>query len=104
MAKQVDDRERSSRVVATSIEQYAPTIATKVREVLAPVAAEDGGGVPDIERLLKLSGKLLTTRAMTLVRASNAHDREGTDDAEPRERRDAREAALRGRLSGARSC
>lgn len=102
MAKQVDDRERSSRVVAAAIEQHASTIASKVRDLLAPIAAEDGGAVPDIERFLKLSGKLLTSRSLTLVRASNAHDREMADDAEPRDRRDSRESSVRARLGGLR--
>ena len=103
MAKQVVDRDRSSRIVVAAIEQHGAAIGAALGDALAPYAREERTEVPDLAKFLHLLGRLLSSRAIKLVKASDAHEQEATDDAEPRERRDDNDRELRQELSGLRT-
>lgn len=93
MAKQVIDREKSSGIVVAAVRQHGGPIAQAITLALAPFLR--GRPMPDVALLVELVGDLVAHNAAALVEASEAHDRELSDDAEPRARRDDREKALR---------
>jgi len=103
MSKQVTDRERSTGSVDASMATYGPQVAVKVTEMLAPYAAEDGGAVPDLERVFKLMRRLMTEKTSVLVKADAAVTAEMSDDDVVRTQRDDSEAGLRERTLSLRN-
>ena len=97
MSKQVSDREKSTRMVVAAAEQHATVIGEAVSGALSPYLRR-GEEMPDVALLVRLVGRGLDARTATLVAADAAHVGELADDAEPRARRDAAEAALRKRI------
>jgi hypothetical protein len=102
MAKQVVDRDRSSRIVGAAVTQHSTGIGAAMGDALAPYLKR-GEVMPDFALFLTLAGRLVTDRSATLVRSSAAHEAEASDDAEPRARRDASEAVVRQRMSAIRT-
>lgn len=98
MAKLVDDRARSSRIVGAAITEHSAPIGASMRTALQPFLRE-GETMPDVGFLLILVGRLLLARAGKLITANSALELEGTDDAEPRARRDGKDRSLRSRVS-----
>ena len=84
------------------IEQNAATIGATLAARYAPYLRA-GETMPDFALVYRLGGRLIEDRVTKLVDANLALEQEATDDAEPRARRDASEAALRERVSFVRS-
>lgn len=103
MSKQVTDRERSTGSVDATMTTYGAQVAASLAEMLAPYAAEDGGAVPDVERLFKLLRRLMTDKTTGLVKADAAVTAEMADDDPARAQRDGSEAALRERTLSLRN-
>jgi len=103
MSKQVTERERSTGSVDASMATYGPQVAVKVTEMLAPYAAEDGGAVPDLERVFKLMRRLMTEKTSVLVKADAAVTAEMSDDDVVRTQRNDSEAGLRERTLSLRN-
>ena len=91
-SKQVTDREKSSRAVAAAANTHALEIAAGFERELAP-HLKAGEEFPDIALLSRLIGRKIAADTAALVAADGAHERELSDDAEPREQRD--EAAMK---------
>lgn len=98
MAKQVDDRARSSRIVGAAITENGAAIGAALGGALAPFLRA-GEKMPDFAFFAQLIGRLLDGRTAKLLAANSALEQEATDDAEPRARRDACDSDLRMRLS-----
>ena len=103
MSKQVTDRERSSGSVDATMTTYGPQVAAKVTEMLAPYAAEDGGAVPDLERVFKLMRRLMTDKTARLVKSDAVVTAEMSDDDAVRTDRDDSAGSLRERTLSLRN-
>jgi len=98
MAKQVDDRVRSTRIMGAMIDGNADEIAAKLSARYAPYL-RTGETMPDLALFLRIGGRLLDDRVNALVAADGALEQEATDDAEPRALRESSAAALRERVA-----
>ncbi len=98
MAKQVDDRVRSTRIMGAMIDGDADEIAAKLSARYAPYL-RTGETMPDLALFLRIGGRLLDDRVTTLVAADGALEQEATDDAEPRALRDSSATGLRERVT-----
>ena len=103
MSKQVTDRERSTGSVDATMTTYGPQVAAKLTDMLTPYAAEDGGAVPDLERVFKLMRRLMTEKTSVLVKADAAVTAEMSDDDVVRTQRNDSEAGLRERTLSLRN-
>jgi hypothetical protein len=92
-SKEVTDRQKSARAVAAAAEAHAAEAATKVADALAPHLVA-GERMPDVALLLRLFGRGILAHGDALARADLAHEKELSDDAGPRRRRDESAAAL----------
>lgn len=96
-SKLVVDRTKSSRWVSAASDTHAADVAKGVGRELAPYLGR-GEGMPDLELLCRLIGRMVAARSKALADADAAHERELADDAAPREARDEAAAAVRGVL------
>lgn len=86
-SKVVVDRQRAARTVASTAYTYSADAATRVKETLSRYA-KPGEQVPDIQLLVRLVGRMITSENEVLLRADAAHETELADDTEPRKQRD----------------
>jgi hypothetical protein len=86
-SKQVTDRLKSSRAVAAAASAHGQSIASGFEQALAPYLTADEV-FPDVALLASLIGRKIAADTTALVQADEAHERELSDDAEPREQRD----------------
>lgn len=92
-SKEVTDRQKSARAVSAAAETHAAQAAAKITAALEPHLAT-GERMPDVALLLRLFGRGLADHGERLARADLAHEKELSDDAGPRRRRDESAAAL----------
>lgn len=92
-SKEVTDRQKSARAVSAAAEAHAAQAAERLAADLKPFLAK-GEHMPDAALLLRLLGRGIVAGGDTLAAADLAHEKELTDDAGPRRRRDASRAAL----------
>lgn len=96
-SKQVTDREKSARAVAAAANTHAATVAASVEELLRQ-HLQKSEKMPDVGLLLVLVGRSIEAAFATLKAADKAHENELSDDAAPRERRDAAAESVRGTM------
>lgn len=101
-SKPVIDREKSARSVGHAVTAHATTVAEAVKAELAP-HLQPGEKMPNVELLLQLFARKLAADTAALVAADRAHEVELSDDAEPREARDAAAEKVREILLDLRS-
>ncbi len=93
-SKLVTDREKSARAVEAAAETHAAQIAAGFqRELSSHLRA--GETLPDTGLLARLIGRKIAADNAALVAADRAHEKELSDDAGPREDRDAAAAKVR---------
>ncbi|MDC3959938.1 hypothetical protein KEG38_39155 [Polyangium jinanense] len=92
MAKQVTDRQGAVALVASAADTHAVRLQQKFQAIFAE-HLKPGEVMPDVGLVANLIGRRLGAVNTALVEKSDAYDRELSDDAGPRERRD--EAAAR---------
>lgn len=103
MAKEVTDREGATTIVASAADAHADHIEQAFLERYgAHLTKKEATGPLTLSLTVKVIGRALRGACNTLVQASDAHDAELADDAEPRETRDASAAALTSTLVGYR--
>ena len=96
-SKQVIDREKSTRPVVAAAETHAVDIAAALtRELSAHL--HKGDALPDLTLFAHLIGPKVKADFEVLVRADRAHEAELSDDAAPREARDAAAEKVRSAL------
>lgn len=86
-SKLVVSQQKRSTLVSAAAETHAEAAAEAVAKELSP-HLEKGEKMPDTALLLRLAGRLLASATGDLIAADEAHERELSDDAEPRQRRD----------------
>jgi hypothetical protein len=101
MAKQVTDRQGATETVGSAAETHAERIAKAFEEMFGD-CLEAKEKMPDIALALKLVARKLRRTNKALVDASNAYDKELSDDAGPREARDEAAASLTAEVVGIR--
>lgn len=102
MSKQANQRKGSVEVVASAAEAHA----AKVSEAFGKIVGGHVEGkekVPDLGLALQLVARALRAANERLLTADDAHQRELSDDAEPRERRDEAVTELIAEVVGIRS-
>lgn len=93
MAKQVTDRQGATEAVASAAETHAARIAEAFTAAFADSLQGDEK-MPDVALLVTLLARKLRRDNAALVKATEAYEKELTDDAAPREARDEAAAAL----------
>lgn len=86
-SKQVIDRERSSRAVVATLEQYADEAGQGAGAALDELLAR-GERKVDVAVIVRLVGRMLTGTTASLVEADREHERELAGDSQAREQRD----------------
>jgi hypothetical protein len=102
MAKQVTDRQGATEMVASAAETHAERINKAFDEMFGD-CLEAKEKMPDVGLLLKLVARKQRRLNKSLVEASDAYDKELSDDSGPREARDRAAAALTAEVVGIRS-
>ncbi|MDB4931302.1 MAG: hypothetical protein JWM10_3786 [Myxococcaceae bacterium] len=92
-SKEVTDRQKSARAVAAAAEAHAAEAAAKITAALE-AHLSPGERMPDVALLLRLFGRAVVAHGDLLARADLAHEKELSDDAGPRRRRDEGATAL----------
>ena len=101
-SKQVTDRQKSARAVVAAAETHAADIATGVKRELSP-HLHKGETFPDVALLVRLISRRLHADVTALVDADQAHEKELSDDAAPREDRDTAASKIRSILVDVRA-
>ena len=96
-SKQVTDREKSSRAVVAAARTHGEEIAAGFERELKPYL-KAGEAWPNVALLTTLVGRKIAADTAALVAADEAHERELSDDAAPREQRDEAAVKVRGVL------
>lgn len=93
-SKLVTDREKSARAVEAAAETHAAQIAAGFQRELS-IHLRAGETLPDTGLLARLIGRKIAADNAALVAADRAHEKELSDDAGPREDRDAAAVKVR---------
>jgi hypothetical protein len=96
-SKQIGDRAKSAKVVASAASVHAARVAQAVQTVLSPYLAKNEK-MPDVEGLTLLVGKWLEETSARMAAADEAHIHELSDDDPIRKSRDEAQAALNDEL------
>jgi hypothetical protein len=88
LSKMVTDRLKATGAVLSALQTFGPRVASRAGELLSPLL-RDGEKLPDIALLGVLVQRLLEQRAHAMESADSEHNDELSDDAAPRESRDA---------------
>jgi hypothetical protein len=92
-SKEVTDREKAVREIASAIETHATAAIEGMGASLRPFLRK-GEHMPDAALLLALMGRRLASTSAVLKQADDAHEKELGDDAAPRDARDAAASVL----------
>jgi hypothetical protein len=101
-SKAVIDRQRAARTVASAAYTYSADAASRVKETLTRYA-KPGETVPDLQLLIRLVGRMITSENEVLTKADAAHELELADDTEPRKQRDDSAEKIRRTLADLRT-
>ena len=86
-SKQVTDKEKSARAVASAADTHAAQAASALEPLLSPYL-KSGEKLPDIALLCALISRRVTDKAQAMVEADRKHETELGDDKAPRDARD----------------
>jgi hypothetical protein len=93
ISKVVTDRLKATNSVVASLKNLASTVSDQAKALLEP-HLEKGEKLPDLGHAATLIARMLEERAGAMEKADAAHNKELSDDAEPRDRRDETKAAV----------
>lgn len=96
-SKQVNDREKGSKLAAAAVEAQAQTIGRVLAEMLRSFLAS-GEVLPDMAFFVVLLGRLLRSSGNVLVERDDVYQAELSDDAAPRSERDSMVEQLQRKL------
>lgn len=96
-SKQVMDRQKAASLVLAAGQTHGGVLTQRLSEELSP-HLKRGETLPDVRLLSELFMRWLAESESKLFAADLAHERELSDDAEPRRRRDQQAALLREQL------
>jgi len=86
-SKQITDKAKSARAVASAADTHAAHAASALDPMLAPFLKR-GEKMPDVALLCSLVARRITAKAHVMMEADQAHETELGDDKAPREQRD----------------
>lgn len=92
-SKQVTDRDRSTTTAVSMLTSYSEPVQEGATAALAQYL-EEGETMPQVGLLMLLLARSADASRTTLKAADEAHERELSDDAKPREDRDLREVRV----------
>lgn len=92
-SKQVTDRDRSTTTAVSMLSSYAEPVQEGATVALSEFL-EEGETMPQVGLLMLLLARSADASRATLKAADEAHERELSDDAKPREDRDAKEVRV----------
>jgi hypothetical protein len=88
LSKQVTDRQKSARAVASAGRDHGADVAASLTALLSP-HLQKGEALPDIPLLIELTARSLDSAELAMTTADEGHVSELADDDAPREARDA---------------
>lgn len=100
-SKQVTDRQKNAASVLAAEQAHVAPAAAEAEKLLSPFL-EGNEAMPNIALLAALAGRMLARAESEMVNADAAHEAELSDDAAPRNARDAARDALYDEVSGLR--